>query len=219
MWPVWPRQAWRALRCATAGQGLRPSAGASASLAPIPLRSQPPAGSISRRSWLTLPHLGSRRESCGWHALKEEIVAPGLIVDRNGYPSQLPADYYAGGALLPFGGHKGYGLGLMVEVLGGLLSGAGISSLPGYDGANGTMMIAIDTARFVPGDVLRNQMGAFAERISSSQPAAGYERVLLPGEPERIAEAQRSRDGIPIPETTWAELLHLRQSLTQGTDQ
>ena len=137
-------------------------------------------------------------------------------MDRNGQPSQLPDDYYDGGALLPFGGHKGYGLGLMVEVLGGLLSGAGISSLPGYDSANGTMLLAIDTARFVPGDVVSSQMGAFAERISNSQPAQGFQRVLLPGEPERIAEAQRSREGIPIPETTWAELQQLRQTLTQS---
>ena len=144
---------------------------------------------------------------------KGEIVAPGLIVDRNGQPSQEPDAYYDGGALLPFGGHKGYGLGLMVEVLGGLLSGAGISSLPGYDSANGTMLLAIDTARFVPGDVLRSQMGAFAERIANSQPAQGFERVLLPGEPEQIAEAQRSREGIQIPETTWAELQQLRQTL------
>jgi LDH2 family malate/lactate/ureidoglycolate dehydrogenase len=145
-----------------------------------------------------------------------EMVAPGLIVDRNGQPSQQPDAYYDGGALQPFGGYKGYGLGLMVEVLGGLLSGAGISCLPGYDSANGTMLLAIDTARFVPEDVLSSQMGAFAERISSSLPAQGFDRVLLPGEPERIAEAQRSRNGISIPETTWAELQQLRQTLTQS---
>ena len=50
---------------------------------------------------------------------KGEMVAPGLIVDREGQPSQTPADFYEGGALLPFGGHKGYGLGLMAELLGG----------------------------------------------------------------------------------------------------
>lgn len=146
---------------------------------------------------------------------KGETVAPGLIVDCKGYPSQRPEDYYAGGALLPFGGHKGYGLGLMVEVLGGLLSGAGISSLPGYDRANGTLLLAIDTARFVPGDLLRAQIGAFTQRIADSQPAQGCDRVLLPGEPERIVAAQRSRDGVPIPATTWAELQQLRHSLAQ----
>jgi LDH2 family malate/lactate/ureidoglycolate dehydrogenase len=137
-------------------------------------------------------------------------------VDRNGHPSQLPEDYYDGGALLPFGGHKGYGLGLMVEVLGGLLSGAGISALPGYAGANGTLMIAIDTARFLPETVMRAQMGAFAQRVSTSPPAEGFDRVLLPGEPERITQAQRSQHGIPIPATTWAGLQHLQQALTQG---
>lgn len=146
---------------------------------------------------------------------KGETVAPGLIVDREGHPSQLPDDYYDGGALLPFGGHKGYGLGLMVEVLGGLLSGAGISALPGYAGANGTLMIAINTARFLPDLTFRTQMGAFVQRISTSQPADGFDRVLLPGEPERMTHAQRSHHGIPIPETTWAELQHLQHTLTQ----
>ena len=146
-------------------------------------------------------------------ARKGHELPAGMGVDRRGEPTQDPKAILDGGALLPFGGHKGYGLGLMVEVLGGLLSGAGISSLPGYDSANGTMLLAIDAARFVPLDVVRGQMGAFAERIANSQPAHGFERVLLPGEPERIAEEQRSREGIPIPPATWAELQQLRQTL------
>lgn len=51
---------------------------------------------------------------------------------------------------MPFGGHKGYGLGLMAELLGGVLSGAGAAALPGFAGANGTLMLAIDISRFLP---------------------------------------------------------------------
>lgn len=144
---------------------------------------------------------------------KGETVAPGLVVDRDGNPSQTPQAFYEGGALLPFGGHKGYGLGLMVEVLGGLLSGAGIAVLPGFAGANGTLMLAIDISRFTPDAVFAERVTALGDRIHHSQTAAGVERVLLPGEPERLTYARRCQEGIPIPETTWAELQALKQFL------
>ena len=128
---------------------------------------------------------------------KGESVAPGLIVDREGHPSQLPDDYYNGGALLPFGGHKGYGLGLMVEVLGGLLSGAGISVLPGFSGANGTLLIAIDTARFLPEELFLAQMAAFAQRISLSQPAEGYDWVCSRASPSGLPAQKGQRTASP----------------------
>ncbi|MBW7884675.1 MAG: Ldh family oxidoreductase [Caldilineaceae bacterium] len=146
---------------------------------------------------------------------KGETVAPGLIVDSDGHPSQTPGDFYAGGALLPFGAHKGYGLGLMVEILGGLLSGAGISALPGFEGANGTLLVAIDIAHFAPTETFARQAGALAQHISASKPAAGFERVLVPGEPEHNTYAHRNAHGIPIPDTTWSELQELQRSLTR----
>jgi LDH2 family malate/lactate/ureidoglycolate dehydrogenase len=144
---------------------------------------------------------------------KGESVAPGLIVDIDGNPSTTPADFYAGGALLPFGGHKGYGMSLMADILGGLLSGAGSGSDGTFAGANGTLFIAVDIARFVPLDFFRTQSEAVAERIHASAPAHGFNGVLLPGEPEAATRAIREQGGIYIPDTTWQDLQELRASL------
>lgn len=144
---------------------------------------------------------------------KGEQIAPGLVVDKDGNPSIEPNDFYAGGALLPFGGHKGYGMSLMADILGGLLSGAGSGSDGTFAGANGTLFIAIDIARFVPLEAFRAQSEAVAERIHASAPAQGFTSVMLPGEPEMATRAQREAAGIYIPETTWQELQELRASL------
>lgn len=148
---------------------------------------------------------------------KGETVAPGLIVDRYGHASQVPDDFYAGGALLPFGGHKGYGLGLMVELLGGILSTAGPSGMPDALDANGTLLLAMNISHFLPRDDFVAQAAAYTQRISNSTPAAGFERVLLPGEPERMSLAYRTEHGIPIPDTTWDELQELQRTLSHTT--
>ncbi len=137
---------------------------------------------------------------------KGETVATGLIVDSAGNPSQIPADFYNGGALLPFGGHKGYGLSLMADLLGGLLSGAGSGSTTDFAGANGTLFLAIDIQRFMSLDSFRAQAEGVVQRIHASSPAAGFSSVLLPGEPEDAMRARRRVEGIPIPESTWEEL-------------
>lgn len=147
---------------------------------------------------------------------KGESVAPGLIVDSAGNPSQIPADFYDGGALLPFGGHKGYGLSLMADLLGGVLSGAGSGSDTTFAGANGTLFVAIDIQRFLPLEVFRAQSEAVAGRIHASSPATGFSSVLLPGEPEDAMRARRRVEGIPIPESTWEELQALQAARKQA---
>lgn len=138
-----------------------------------------------------------------------EQAPPGLIVDRDGRPSQEPSDYYEGGALLPFGGYKGYGLSIMIELLGGALSGMAPSALPEYRLGNGTLMLGINIAAFAPLNQFMQQAQQLAERLKSSQPAEGFSEVLLPGDPERAAREQRLAQGIPIPDATWRELTTL----------
>lgn len=142
-------------------------------------------------------------------AARGEQVPPGLLVDHDGRASTDPADFYRGGALLPFGGHKGYGLGAMIEIVGGLLSGAGISSLPGYDNTNGTVLLAIDIATFLPVDQFREQTERFCEVLHRTGPVRAGEPVLVPGEVEADTRVRRLRDGIPLSETTWRELAAL----------
>ena len=125
-------------------------------------------------------------------------VAPGLLVDADGQPSTDPADFYAGGALLPFGGHKGYGLGLVADVVAGLLSGTGSASAPGYDGSFGTVLIAIRTATFVDLDAFTDDVERLRARLHAGAPAPGTEQVLVPGEPEDATRTDRLAHGIAL---------------------
>jgi LDH2 family malate/lactate/ureidoglycolate dehydrogenase len=125
-------------------------------------------------------------------------VAAGLIVDPAGRPTTHPEDFFAGGALLPFGGHKGSGMSVMIELLGGLLTGMGTAPTPAYAGGNGTVLVAVRIAAFTGAD----EYGAGAAEFCSQLVAAGAGptggRVLLPGEPEARTRQARLRGGIPV---------------------
>jgi LDH2 family malate/lactate/ureidoglycolate dehydrogenase len=142
------------------------------------------------------------------------LPAPeGWIINRSGQPSTDPDDYFTGGALLPMGGHKGYGLGVMVELLAGLLSGASAAFLPDFAGGNGVLIMAIRPDAFVPiGDYLAQVERACAALKVSPRMDATRE-VLLPGEPEQLARHERAANGIPMAEATWRSLHDLADSL------
>jgi uncharacterized oxidoreductase len=144
---------------------------------------------------------------------KGETVPFGLIVDKAGRPTQNPHDFYDGGALLPFGGHKGYGYNLMVEVLAGALGGTGPSLLPGFDWSNNIFMLAVNVAAFEPLEQFIEQIEAFCAAIKATPPAEGFSEVLVPGEPEIRASRQRETEGIPVPEKTWEEIQDLAKKL------
>ncbi|GAA1315607.1 Ldh family oxidoreductase [Saccharothrix xinjiangensis] len=135
-----------------------------------------------------------------------ERVPEGLVLDALGRPTTDPADFYAGGALLPFGAHKGYGLSVLIEVVGGLLTGMGIGSLPGYGGGFGTVLVAFDIGSLTPVERFREQAELFCRELARTPPSEGSQEVLVPGEPEARTRRARLRDGIPIAEETWREL-------------
>jgi LDH2 family malate/lactate/ureidoglycolate dehydrogenase len=139
-----------------------------------------------------------------------EQVPEGLVLDMTGRPTTVPADFYAGGALLPFGGHKGYGLSVLIEIVGGLLSGVGIGSMPGFGNGFGngfgTVLIAFDIAAFLPVPEFHEQTEQFCQLLAGTAPAEGYGEVLVPGDPEERVRQERVRDGIPVTEKTWTEL-------------
>lgn len=142
-----------------------------------------------------------------------DMISPGLIIDSEGRPSLDPRDFYLGGALLPFGGHKGYGLSMMAEILGGVLSGTGFSSSPEYRGGNGTIVVALDISAFLPLGAFVGQSHALSSTIKASPPVEGSREVLVPGEPEALARVSRQRYGVSLPGETWAALMELAQDL------
>ncbi len=130
------------------------------------------------------------------------LAPPGAVVDREGHPTQDPAAFYDGGALTAFGGHKGFGLSVMVELMGGVLSGSGASSLPEYDNGNGTVLLALDVERFMPAGAFLAQAEAFSAQLHKAPPAPGFDAVVLPGEPESRSREEREANGIPLPTAT-----------------
>jgi uncharacterized oxidoreductase len=139
-----------------------------------------------------------------------EPVAEGLIRDADGRMSTDPDDFYAGGMLLPVGGHKGYGLSVMIELVGGVLGGAGIASMAGYTGDFGTVLLAFRIDTFQPADEFRARSEEFCHHLTATTPADGHDEVLVPGEPEERTRAERERTGIPVPDPVWRELTALR---------
>lgn len=129
----------------------------------------------------------------------------GWIVDADGKPSVDPHDLYDGGALLPMAGHKGFGLSLLVEILGGILAGSGCASL-GDGPGNGFVVIVIDPGPLVRDSEFGSAVDRVIEAIEALPPSEGFERVTVPGTPERRTVANRSTAGIPLPLTTWQRL-------------
>lgn len=145
---------------------------------------------------------------------KGETVAPGLILDKFGKPSQVPDAFYDGGALIPFGGHKGYGLSVMVELFGGILSGLASTVQPGFIAANGTLLLALDITKFLPMETYLEQVEAACAKIQSAPPAEGFSEVLLPGDPEWRTRKERLVKGISVADKTWDDLQALRRDVT-----
>lgn len=145
---------------------------------------------------------------------KGETVPPGLVIDAEGLPSNDPNSFYTGGALLPFGGHKGYGLMLMIEIMACVLTGFAPPSSAEFAGfGNPTLIVAWEIDHFVPREQFDRQVAELLSRVETSQPADGFTDVLLPGEPEARMLARRQAEGIPLPEETWEELVTLAQSV------
>ena len=144
---------------------------------------------------------------------KGERIRPGLILDAAGHPSEDPEDFYAGGTLLPFGGHKGYGFSVLAQVLGRALAGLDPTAVATHRGVNGPLVLALDVAPFVPPERFVDAVEAQCEEIKASPPADGVAAVLLPGEPELLTREHRLAEGIPVAERTWAELQALAAEL------
>lgn len=106
-----------------------------------------------------------------------------------------------GGCLRAFGGHKGYALAVIAELLSGPLAGA--DAYPGVTSRSGIFIFAVDAAVFRPLADYEKALAKTLGRIKGVPPAPGFDEVLVPGEPEARARAQRERDGISIPEDTW----------------
>lgn len=139
-------------------------------------------------------------------------VAPGYLIDNKGMPTVNPSVMHETpyGSLLAFGLHKGYGLAVMCEILGGALSGGQTthqSSLQSSVDAifNSMTTIILDPQAF-DAPQMQQEAEAFIDWVKSS-PQADNQSIQVPGEFEQAQRTARLRDGIPIDANTWQQIL------------
>ena len=135
-------------------------------------------------------------------------VPAACIVDSEGRPSTNPADFVGPpeGALLPFGGHKGFALGLATDILAGAISGAGCSRPSGKRVGNSFTATLLDPAVFREQGEFDLDVNQLVDYVKSSKLAEGFNEILIPGEPERRERVRRERDGISVDDETWRQI-------------
>ncbi len=134
-----------------------------------------------------------------------QAIPPDYALDADGRPTTDPARALEG-VVLPMGGPKGSGLAMLMDIFGGVLSGAAFAGdvrdqYKSFDAPQnvGHFFLAMKPNLFVGLDEYRARMDVLFERVRSSPPAEGFTEILTPGEPEARQEARRLRSGIPYP--------------------
>jgi uncharacterized oxidoreductase len=145
-----------------------------------------------------------------------KTVEPGTLIDEHGNPTSRPGVVVVPqsngryGALMPFGEHKGFGLAVACELLGGALSGGGTWHRQADHRRsvyNGMLGIVIDPQALGAAESFSAEALAFAEWLRASPDAPGTDGVKLAGEPERAARVARQAHGIEVDDNTWAEIV------------
>ena len=145
---------------------------------------------------------------------KGEAVAPGYLIDDPGRPTTDPRYTVVPpfGALLTFGEHKGYGLAVMCELLGGALA-AGLTqqgsdpNKPQRRVLNGMFSVLVDPGAVSGRGAFESEALAFLQWVQASPAREGFGPVQVAGDAERASRAQRTADGVPVDGTTWQEIL------------
>ncbi len=158
---------------------------------------------------------------------KNQPAPPGWIQDKEGNTSNNPHELKAGGALLPLGGdrehgsHKGYALGAIVDIFSGVLSGANygpwVPPFPAYvpipenmpGKGIGHFFGAMRIDGFRTGSAFKKDMDQWLRRFRQAKPVKGFEKVLVPGDPERVMESEREKNGIPLMKAVVEDLGYL----------
>ena len=143
----------------------------------------------------------------------------GALIDPDGTLSENPTTLYGPfemegardhaqgkGAIRAFGEHKGSGLALICELLGGALTGTGATG-PDKRFANGMLAIYIDPKKIDAADFFDADMTRYIDYFKNTKPMKGVEQVLIPGEPEAKLRADRTKNGVPLPDETWAAIV------------
>jgi len=203
----------------SAGAGVAPYGGAKAAFGTNPISFGVPGGETpgAMVDFATSAVAGGKISLA---RAKGAQLPPNCILDKDGRPSTNPEDFYDGGVLTTFGGHKGYGLAVVCELLGQALTGGDLCTDERLGGGvytrSGSLFLAMDPGLFRPLSGYKEAADAALRRIKAVPPAPGFDEVLLPGEPEIRSRERRLAEGIPLPDVSWKRLLG--QAARYGVD-
>jgi LDH2 family malate/lactate/ureidoglycolate dehydrogenase len=134
---------------------------------------------------------------------RRETIPLGYALDGQGRPTTDPKAAL-GGVVLPIGGYKGSGLSMMMDIFGGVISGAAFGGEVAdqykvFDRPQdvGHFFLAMRANLFIPEHEYRARMDTLVQRVRDCPKAEGFDEILIPGEPEARQEAERRRTGIP----------------------
>jgi hydroxycarboxylate dehydrogenase B len=211
------RQGMIGLAMANAGRAVAPFGGRQRVLGTNPIAWAVPCGDESEPISLDVATAFIAEGKVRVARAREVECPSGALMDADGFPTLNPNAFYDGGALNAFGAHKGSGFSILAQMVGVGLAGAHPDLLAQHRGGNGPLILAIDVSAFVEPATFCERVQGQATEIRNCAPAAGVEAVLMPGDPELVLRVERERDGIPVPDSTWAALQELRTRLVETT--
>ncbi len=147
-----------------------------------------------------------------------EKIPEGWAIDKEGNPTTDP-EAALHGSLTPAGGPKGYGLGISIAMLAGLLPGTEIGRAvlgtldTEYRCTVGDLFIVLDPKAFPGGETLVAGVKGYLDELRASKPGKGFKQVSAPGDPENRLREERLANGIPHPEEVWHDAERLRSTI------
>ena len=152
-------------------------------------------------------------------AAEGESIPKTWALDEEGEPTDDPQKALKG-VLLPFGGYKGYGIALLIEILAGMMTGAGYSTNLGtlYPLGSkplnyGVLVFALDPAVLMPTDEFSTKLDGFLHDIKTPPFSRGISKIYVPGEPEREMKGKSAKEGVQLVEADYQEVQKVGQRL------
>jgi LDH2 family malate/lactate/ureidoglycolate dehydrogenase len=153
-----------------------------------------------------------------------EAIPLNWITDADGLPTTNAAQWPYSGSMVPMAGHKGYGIAFLIEVLAGVLTGAGLLSEAkswmwdtDKPARLGQSFIAINVGNIIPIEAFKQRVDRLIREIRQAPKAKGSERIYAPGEMEWENRAWALKNGIPLPEQILADLHRVGEQLGVDT--
>ncbi len=143
-----------------------------------------------------------------------ESIPEGWLIGPDGRPTTDGGLYPGQASLAPMSGHKGYGIGLLIESLSGVITGAAVTKQvgswlfddPALPTDHGAAFIVIDHQQMMQAPVFAQRMAALIDEIHQSPVADSSDRILMPGEREWEHRRRVLKNGISLPEDVIGKL-------------